>query len=158
MAVVATVLALLLVQDKNNPHLYGLRSYATYPSLLRWPFVSSPAVTWQEDLDQITEADAKFIEEKTRPDERVLVIALRDWAYLAQAHRAPMAYFMPFLVSFDARFLDRSMNPADRLFYDSMVERRPEYHHVQEVMKRVKRDFVAVETRGNLTLYERRRP
>lgn len=107
-------------------------------------------------MDQITEADAKFIQDKTRPDERVLVIALRDWAYLAQAHRAPLAYFMPFLVSFDARFLDRSMNPADRLFYDSMVERRPEYPYVQEVMKRIKRDFVAVETRGNLTLYERR--
>ncbi|MFK4485888.1 hypothetical protein ABIA45_000966 [Bradyrhizobium sp. USDA 336] len=157
-AAAATILALLFVQDKNNPHLYGLRSYATYPSLLRWPFVSSPPVTWQEDLDQITEADAKFIQDKTRPDERVLVIALRDWAHLAQAHRAPMAYFMPFLVSFDARFLDRSMNPADRLFYDSTVERRPEYPHVQEVMKRIKRDFVAVETRGNLTLFERRRP
>ncbi len=154
--VAATIVALLVVQDKNNPHLYGLRSYATYPSLLRWPFVSSPPVTWQEDLGQITDTDAKFIQDRTRPDERVLVIALRDWAYLAQAHRAPLAHFMPLLVSFDARFLDRSINPADRLFYDSMVERRPEYPHVQEVMKRVKQDFVAVETRGNLTLYERR--
>lgn len=63
-AAVATILALLLVQDENNPHLYGLRSYATYPSLLRWPFVSSPPVTWQEDLDQITETETKFIQEK----------------------------------------------------------------------------------------------
>lgn len=153
---VATVVALLFVQDVNNPHLYGLRSYVTYPSLLRWPFVSTPQVTWQDDFDRITETETKFIQEKTGPDERVLVIAFKDWAYLAQAHRAPLAYFLPFLVSFDTRFLDWSMSGANRLFYDSVVESRPEYERVRDVMERINRDFVAVETRGNLTLYERR--
>ena len=105
---VATVPALLFVQDRNNPHLYGLRSYATYPSLLKWPFVSTPPAVWQEDFDQITETETRFIQDNTKPDEQVLVIAFRDWAYLAQAHRAPEASFMPLLVSFDAQFVDRS--------------------------------------------------
>ncbi|TWB01413.1 hypothetical protein [Bradyrhizobium stylosanthis] len=153
---VATVLALLFVQDRNNPHLYGLRSYANYPSLLTWPFVSPSPGTWQEDFGRITETETKFIQDNTKPDERVLVIAMMDWAYLAQAHRAPEAYFMPLLVSFDAQFMNRSMSAANKLFYDNIVERRPESPRVREAMERIKQDFMPVETKGNLTLYERR--
>lgn len=152
----ATVLALLFVQDRHNPHLYGLRSYAHYPSLLKLPFVSTPPSIWQEDFGRITETETKFIQDNTKSGERVLVIAMMDWAYLAQAHRAPQAYFMPLLVAFDAQFLDRTMNGANRLFYDNIVESRLEHPRVREIMELIKRDFVAVETKGNLTLYERR--
>lgn len=155
-AAVATVLALLFVQDSFNPHRYGLRSYASYPSLLKWPFVSTPPGTWQDDFDRITETETRFIQENSKSDERVLVIAFRDWAYLAQAHRAPKAYFMPLLVAFDDQFIGRSMDDADRLFYDSIVETRPESPRVSEVLARLKKDFVPVQTKGNLTLYERR--
>jgi hypothetical protein len=155
-AAVATLLALLFVQDRSNPTDYGLRSYATYPSLLKWPFVTTPPGTWQDDFDRITETETKFIQENSKPDERVLIIAMRDWAYLAQAHRAPEAYFMPLMVAFDDHFIDRSMDAADRLFYDSIVETRTDLPPVREALARLKKDFVPVQTRGNLTLYERR--
>lgn len=155
-AMVATIIALLLVQDKYNPHPYGLRSYANYPSLLRWPFVSTSPGTWQEDFGRITETETKFIQENSKPGERVLVIASVDWAYLAQAHRAPKAYFMPLLVAFDEHFIGASMDDADRLFYDNIVENRTELLRIREVTERIKKDFVPVQTRGNLTLYERR--
>lgn len=156
-AAAATLVALLLVQDRLNPHPYGLRSYANYPSLLRWPFASPSPGTWQEDFGRITETETKFIQENSKPGERVLVIAFMDWAYLAQAHRAPKAYFMPLLASFDEHFIGPSMDDADRLFYDNIVETRPESPRVREVVERIKKDFVPVQTKGNLTLYARRR-
>ncbi len=156
-AAAATLVALLLVQDRLNPHPYGLRSYANYPSLLRWPFASPSPGTWQEDFGRITETETKFIQESSKPGERVLVIAFMDWAYLAQAHRAPKAYFMPLLASFDEHFIGPSMDDADRLFYDNIVETRPESPRVREVVERIKKDFVPVQTKGNLTLYARRR-
>jgi hypothetical protein len=109
-AVVLTVLALLFVQDPYNPHPYGLRSYAKYPSLLKLPFTSNPTPVWQKDFYRITETETKFLEENTKPYERVLVVAFVDWAYLAQAHRAPKAFFLPLLVSFDERFVDLSFD------------------------------------------------
>ncbi len=157
LSAVAAVLGLLFVQDIYNPHPYGLRSYANYPSLLNGPFIATTPGTWQEDFGRITDTETKFIQDKTKSDERVLVIAMMDWAYLAQAHRAPEAYFMPLLVAFDAQFMDRTMNSANRLFYDDIVERRPDNPRFREAMTLIKRDFVAVETRGNLTLYERRK-
>jgi hypothetical protein len=156
-AAAATLVALLLVQDRLNPHPYGLRSYANYPSLLSWPFVSPSPGTWQEDFGRITETETNFIQENSKPGERVLVIAFMDWAYLAQAHRAPKAYFMPLLASFDEHFIGPSMDDADRLFYDNIVETRPESPRVREVVERIKKDFVPVQTKGNLTLYARRR-
>lgn len=156
MALVAAIAALLFVQDKINPHPYGLRSYANYPSLLRWPFMSPSPGAWQEDFGRITETETKFIQDNSKPGERVLVIAFMDWAYLAQAHRAPKAYFMPLLVAFDEHFVGPSMDDADRLFYDNIVETRPKSPRVREVLERIKKDFVPVQTKGNLTLYERR--
>ncbi len=49
------------------------------------------------------------------------------------------------------------MNSANRLFYDNIVERRPDNPRFREAIAAIKRDFVPVETRGNLTLYERRK-
>ncbi|MCK1717897.1 hypothetical protein [Bradyrhizobium sp. 141] len=155
-AAVATIAALLFVQDKINPHPYGLRSYVYYPSLLMRPFLSPSVETWQEDFSRITETETKFIQDNSKPGERVLVIAMMDWAYLAQAHRAPEAYFMPLMVAFDEHYVDRSMSTANRLFYDNIVETRAVLPRVRETLERIKRDYVAIETRGNLTLYERR--
>jgi hypothetical protein len=155
-AAVAAIAMLLLVQDRFNPHPYGLRSYAYYPSLLRWPFVSPSPAVWQEDFSRISETETKFIQDNSKPGERVLVVAFMDWAYLAEAHRAPKAYFMPLLVAFDDHFVGLSMDDADRLFYDNIVETRLEWPRVREVLERIKKDFVPVQTKGNLTLYERR--
>jgi hypothetical protein len=154
-AIVATILGLLFVQDSGNPHLYGLRSYAKYPSLLNWR--AAPTIAWQEDFQRITETEVKFIQDNTKPDERVLVVAFVDWAYLAQAHRAPKAHFLPLLVSFDERFVDPSFDGPAKLFYDNITETYRDYPRVAGILERIKRDFVAVQTSGNLTLYERRR-
>jgi len=153
---VATVAALLFVQDRINPHPYGLRSYVYYPSLLMRPFVTPSVETWQEDFSRVTDTETKFIQDHSKPDERVLVVAMMDWAYLAQAHRAPQAYFMPLMVAFDEHYVDRSFNGANQLFYDGIVETRAALPRVRETLDRIKRDFVAVETRGNLTRYEKR--
>jgi hypothetical protein len=64
---------------------------------------------------------------------------------------------MPLLASFDEHFIGPSMDDADRLFYDNIVETRPESPRVREVVERIKKDFVPVQTKGNLTLYARRR-
>ncbi|WP_156457192.1 hypothetical protein [Bradyrhizobium sp. CCH5-F6] len=154
---VATIATLVFVQDRHNPHPYGLRSYVYYPSLLMRPFVTPSVETWQEDFGRITDTETKFIQDNSKPDERVLVVAMLDWAYLAQAHRAPQAYFMPLMVAFDEHYVDRSFNGANRLFFDNIVETRAELPRVRETLERLKRDFVAVESRGNLTLYQRRR-
>ncbi|WP_271503229.1 hypothetical protein [Bradyrhizobium sp. CCBAU 11357] len=55
---------------------------------------------------------------------------------------------MPLLVAFDSQFMDRTMSTANRLFYDNIVERRPDNPRVREAMAWIKRDFVAVETKG----------
>ena len=154
---IATIATLVFVQDRHNPHPYGLRSYVYYPSLLMRPFVTPSVETWQEDFGRITDTETKFIQDNSKPDERVLVVAMLDWAYLAQAHRAPQAYFMPLMVAFDEHYVDRSLNGANRLFFDNIVETRAELPRVRETLERLKRDFVAVESRGNLTLYQRRR-
>jgi hypothetical protein len=166
-AIVATVAALIFVQDSGNPSFYGLRSYAKYPSLLNLPFVTPPPIQWQEDFGQIMPIETAFIEENTKPDDRVLVIGFVDWAYLAQAHRAPKAYFLPLNVTFDSTFIQRSFDGADVLFYDKVTEAYKFYDKVTEAYKNrpnvpeildlIARDFVPVETRGNLTLYKRKR-
>jgi hypothetical protein len=141
----------------GNPTFYGLRSYAKYPSLLNLPFVTPPPIQWQEDFGQIMPIETAFIEENTKPDDRVLVIAFVDWAYLAQAHRAPKAYFLPLTVTFDSTFIQRSFDGADVLFCDKVTEAYKNRPNVPEILDLIARDFVPVETRGNLTLYKRKR-
>lgn len=155
-AIVATFVALLLVQDSGNPTLYGIRSYVHYPSLLNWPFISSAPIHWQADFGRITATETAFIDEKARPDERVLIVAFVDWAYLAEAKRAPRAFFVPLLVSFDGNFIQRTFDGADILFFDKITEQYKELPRVAEILNFVARDFAPVETRGNLMLYKRR--
>jgi hypothetical protein len=155
LSIVGTLLALLFVQDVGNPTLYGLRSYAHYPSLLNLPFMQAPVIQWQQDFSRITATETAFIRQKTGPDDRVLVLAFIDWAYLAQAHRAPKAFFLPLIASFDDNFIERSFEGADILFYDPIVESYDQVPQLAGTLKVVKRDFVPVETQGNLTLYRR---
>jgi hypothetical protein len=157
-AMTLTILGLVYVQDQGNPTLYGFRSYVRYPSLINASLGVTPPKQpqWQDDFARVTPTETNFIRANTAPGERVLVIAFVDWAYLAEAHRAPLAYFIPLTVSFDAHFVDRTFAGASKLFYDAATLKYLRQPRTKDILDRIKADFVEVETAGNLTLYKRR--
>ena len=107
--------------DQRNPALYGLRSWAKYPSLLMRPFqrldgcINMACVANKPD-----QRDVALIRERTRLGEQVAIVGgLFDWAYLIDAHRPPMLAFLPSVDIFTQHQLDKSwkrMASADYWF------------------------------------------
>jgi hypothetical protein len=126
-SVVAAAMMILAVafvfspSESRNPGRYGLRAWANFPSLLKWPF-SRPKGCVQMDCVPNLPAgsDVELIASRTQPHEQVAIVSdLYDWAYLLAAHRAPLMFFLPSADIFTRIQLEESLrriNNANYLF------------------------------------------
>ena len=93
-AALMIVLAVALAgtsSDQRNPALYGLRSWATYPSILMRPFRHLDGCIKMDCVaNKPDQRDVALIRARTRPGEQVAIVGdLFDWTYLIDAHRPP---------------------------------------------------------------------
>jgi hypothetical protein len=128
------VLALAFVfspSEKRNPGRYGLRAWANYPSLLKWPFARPKGCVQMDCVANLPAAsDVALIASRTQPHEQVaIVFDLRDWAYLLAAHRPPLMFFLPSADIFTREQLEESLrriNSTDFLFVPKGANGEPE--------------------------------
>ena len=154
-------LALLFVQDRGNPHLYALRSYARYPSLLNAVLMPTSVGMglkgWDAELTKISKADIDLIKENAGRDKRALIVSPVDWAYLAEAHYAPAAYFVPLVDAFNDQFVVRSFVTAEKVFVDkALLEGRlPPWRATAQVLAILKNEFRPQKDSNTLILFQR---
>lgn len=99
-ALVMVTLALLFLyspSEARNPGTYGLRAWAKYASLLKWPFSKPKGCVRMSCVpNRPAPSDVALIDSRTRPGQQVaIVVDLYDWAYLIDAHRPPLMLFVP---------------------------------------------------------------
>ena len=102
-SVVAAAMIILAVafvfspSESRNPGRYGLRAWANFPSLLKWPFSRPKGCVRMDCMPNLPAAsDVELIASRTQPGEQVAIVSdLYDWAYLLAAHRAPLMFFLP---------------------------------------------------------------
>jgi hypothetical protein len=115
-ALVMIILALIFVYSpsdrRNPPGLYGLRAWAAYPSLLKWPLLPPGGCVRMECVaDRPENSDLTLIESRTRPEEQVAIVGGDyDWTYLIGAHRPPLMFFLPSSYIFSEEQVQESRN------------------------------------------------
>jgi hypothetical protein len=117
--------------ESRNQGRYGLRAWANYPSLLRWPL---PRLKGCLQMDCVTgrptRSDVQLIESRTRPGEQVpIVVDLYDWAYLLAAQRPPAMFFLPSGDTFTHQQVEESLrriNGAEYLFVPKLPNGQPD--------------------------------
>jgi hypothetical protein len=107
--------------EDRNPGRYGLRAWANFPSLLKWPFSPPKGCVRMDCIPHLPAAsDVELIASRTKPGEQVAIVSdLYDWAYLLAAHRAPLMFFLPSANIFTRVQLEESLrriNKANYLF------------------------------------------
>lgn len=168
----AAIAFLLLVDDSANPAPYGLRSYIAYPSIAK--SIVAPAKLynlsldsrqgyfidwdWPELLTRISSDDIALIQRNAKPHERVAVISVVDWAYLAQAQRPPKAVFVPVEWSYDKAFIDRSFDGAEAIFVDDRFLSRKDPPAFAILANLINRNYAPAEHSTTLTLYRLKKP
>jgi hypothetical protein len=154
-------LALLFVQDRANPHLYALRSYARYPSLLNAVLAPTSVGVglkgWDAELTKISKADIDLIKENTGLNKRALIVSPVDWAYLAAAQYAPAAYFVPLIDAFNDQFVVRSFIMAEKVFVDKafLEGKLPPHPETSLVLAILKNEFRPLKDSDTLILFRR---
>ena len=136
--------------DRRNPALYGLRSWAHYPSILTHPFHRRDGCTNMSCVANRPDVrDVALISERTKPGEQVAIIGdLFDWTYLISAHRPPMMAFLPSVVTFTQRQLDDSwkrLSTAEYWFVPKGPDGKPKIDNpnlAALVLPVLERDFV----------------
>jgi hypothetical protein len=117
LALAMIALALLFVfspSEASAPGKYGLRAWAEYPSLLKWPFQRPHGCVRMDCVANLpAPSDVALIASRTKPGEQVaIVVDLYDWTYLIDAHRPPLMFFLP---SVDIFTEDQLQNSLQRL-------------------------------------------
>ena len=112
--------------ESRNPGRYGLRAWANFPALLKWPASRPKGCVRMDCVANLPAAsDVDLIASRTQLGEQVaIVLDLYDWTYLLAAHRAPLMFFLPSADIFTRIQLEESLrriNKADYLF----VPKRP---------------------------------
>jgi hypothetical protein len=151
--------------DQRNPALYGLRSWATYPSLLMRPFRHLDGCIKMDCVaNKPDQRDVALIRARTRPGEQVAIVGdLFDWTYLIDAHRPPMLAFLPSLVVFTQHQLDESwkrMASADYWFIPTNPNGTLKIDNADLsalVIPALNRDFVPDGVGDRLTAWKRKR-
>ena len=118
------ILAVVFVyspSEDRNPGRYGLRAWANFPSLLKWPFSRPKGCVKLDCVPNLpATSDVELIASRTQPGEQVaIVVDLYDWAYLLAAHRPPLMFFLPSADIFTRVQLEellRRINNANYLF------------------------------------------
>lgn len=136
--------------DRRNPALYGLQSWAQYPSILAHPFRRPDGC---KDMSCVpnrpNQADVALISQRTKPGERVAIVGnLFDWTYLINAHRPPLTAFLPSMAIFTQRQLDETwkrMGTAEYWFVPKGPDGKPKIDNpnlAALVLPVLERDFV----------------
>jgi hypothetical protein len=136
--------------DRRNPALYGLQSWARYPSILAHPFRRPDGCTDMNCIpNRPDERDVNLIRQRTKPGERVAIVGnLFDWAYLIDAHRPPLMAFLPSMAIFTQRQLDDSwkrLGAAEYWFVPKGTDGKPKIDNpnlAALVLPVLERDFV----------------
>lgn len=112
--IIAGLWLALFSNDRRNPTDYGLRSWQSYPSLIRH-FIksSSNCKNFTCIPNQPTQSDIELITKRTTAGEQVAIIDFYDWSYLISAKRAPLLLFLPSPVIFTKPQLDESLRRID---------------------------------------------
>ncbi len=105
--------------EDRNPGRYGLRAWANFPSLLKWPFARPKGCVRMDCVPNLPAAsDVELITSRTQPDEQVAVVSdVYDWAYLLAAQRAPLMFFLPSADIFTRVQLEESLRRIDSANY-----------------------------------------
>jgi hypothetical protein len=105
--------------ESRNPGRYGLRAWANFPSLLKWPFSRPKGCVRMDCVPNLPAAsDVELITSRTRPGEQVAIVSdLYDWAYLLAAHRAPLMFFLPSVDIFTRVQLEESLRRINNVNY-----------------------------------------
>jgi hypothetical protein len=105
--------------ESRNPGRYGLRAWANFPSLLKWPFSRPKGCVRMDCVPNLPAAsDVELIASRTQPHEQVaIVLDLYDWAYLLAAHRAPLMFFLPSADIFTRVQLEESLRRINNVNY-----------------------------------------
>ena len=118
---ILAMLAVALVAfagDARNPTQYGLRAYLKYASAWSAPIRNRKAACRELNCaaPRLAREDVNLITSLTRPDERVAILDWIDWAYLIEAHRAPMFRFIPGFAMFTHTQINASISSLDLVF------------------------------------------
>jgi hypothetical protein len=149
MLVLAVALA-VTSRDQRNPSVYGLRSWARYPSIIMRPFQRLDGCTEMSCVaNRPNERDVALIRDRTQPGQPVAIVGdLFDWTYLINAHRPPLMTFLPSVVIFTKHQLDESwkrMATAEYWFVPKGADGKPRIDNVDLaplVLPALEQDFV----------------
>ena len=161
------VLAIALAstsRDRRNPTLYGLQSWARYPSIIMRPFQRLDGCTEMSCIaNRPHERDVALIRDRTQQGQPVAIVGdLFDWTYLSNAHRPPLMTFGPSAVIFTKRQLDESwkrMATADYWFVPKGPEGKPKIDNpdlAALVLPALEQDFVLDDVGDRLTAWKRK--
>lgn len=162
------VLAIALAsasRDRRNPSLYGLRSWAHYPSIVMRPFQHLDGCTEMTCIaNRPNEQDVALIRDRTPQGKPAAIVGdLFDWTYLINAHRPPLMTFLPSAVIFTKRQLDESwkrMATADYWFVPKGTDGKPKIDNpdlAALVLPALRRDFVLDGVGDRLMAWKRKR-
>ncbi len=164
---IMVVLAIALAgasRDQRNPSLYGLRSWARYPSIVMRPFQRLNGCTETSCIaNRPSEQDVALIRDRTQQGQPVAIVGdLFDWTYLINAHRPPLMTFLPSAVIFTKHQLDESwkrMATADYWFVPKGAGGKPEIGNpdlAALVLPALEQDFVLDGTGDRLMAWKRK--
>lgn len=153
--------------DQRNPSLYGLQSWARYPSILIYPFRRLDGCTNMSCVpDRPDERDVALIRQRTKPGERVALYAgydWLDWPYLINAHRPPLMAHLPSWAIFTKHQLDESwkrMAAAEYWFVPKGPDGKPGIRNrdlADLVLPALEKDFVLDGVGDRLMAWKRKR-
>jgi hypothetical protein len=161
------VLAIALAgasRDRRNPTLYGLQSWARYPSIVMRPFQRPNGCTEMSCIaNRPHERDVALIRDRTPQGQPVAIVGdLFDWTYLINAHRPPLMMFLPSVAIFTQRQLDESwkrMATADYWFVPRGPDGKPKIDNpdlAALVIPALQQDFVLDGVGDRLTAWKRK--
>ena len=116
----ALLIFFLLGFSDGRSSLLAVASYRTFPSVVNRIFGvrTAPCVELRPgcSAQPIAAKDVELIRQLTRPDDRVAIFGLEDWAYLAEAKRAPKFTMLPSVTVLTHRHLDQSLRDINLIF------------------------------------------
>jgi hypothetical protein len=119
-AVVLLYYFLWVIDDPRGPYLQTFASYRTLPSVVNW----AVGIQWQKCTVPRTgcysrpldSKDVALIQRLTKPGDRVAILDVQDWVYLAEAKRASKLFVQPSSMIFTQRQLRESLRDLDLVF------------------------------------------
>ena len=158
--IVAGFLALtLFCNDSRNISLYGLNSWASYPSIPKYLLGLIKAKKELSIKTMLNEQDLELVKQRAKTNNDVAILSLYDFVYLIETQSRPVFPFIPSACMFTKNQIEISKNKLRNETFalfpiGKSVQENASYNDLMAALKVASITFIEIQQAQSLGLFE----